>query len=198
MAELTGEQREGIAAEVFAKTEIPLSKDDPIFALVQILSIAQEKQQAEIKESNQQAATALRAVADLIEKRTNNLESTVDAFLESRMEAANTTIDMETKRLTGIVQDELTAFATSLSDNIADTLKRSVEKECIAPIRDALDVIPQRTWLESLWTLTACLAIGFAVGFIYFDGTIRYSLEYQLNAVTSRLPPAPSPSTKKS
>jgi hypothetical protein len=59
------------------------------------------------------------------------------------------------------------------------------------------NVVPQRTWLESLWTLTACLAIGFAVGFIYFDETIRYSLEYQLNEVTSRLPPAHTPSAKK-
>jgi hypothetical protein len=197
MAELTAEQREGIAAEVFTKTEIPLSKDDPIFALVQILSIAQEKQQAEIQESNQQAATALRAVADLIEIRSNHLQSTVDAFLESRMEAANTTIDTETKRLMGIVRDDLTAFTRILSENLAEDVRSAVEKQCITPIRNALDVIPQRTWLESLWTLTACLAIGFAVGFIYFDATIRYSLEYQLNEVTSRLPPAHSPSAKK-
>jgi hypothetical protein len=44
--------------------------------------------------------------------------------------------------------------------------------------------------------VAACLAIGFAVGFIYFDAIIRYSFEYQLNAVTSRLPPIQTPSTK--
>ena len=197
MAELTDEQREGIAAEVFAKTEIPLSKDDPIFALVQILSIAQEKQQAEIQESNQQAATALRAVADLIETRAKNLEHTVDAFLDSRMEAANTTIDMETRKQTIIAREELASFSQTLRENLAEDFRRAIEKQCITPIRDAIDVIPQRTWLESLWTLTACLAIGFAVGFIYFDGTIRYSLEYQLNEVTSRLPPVHAPSPKK-
>jgi hypothetical protein len=197
MAELTAEQREVLAREIFSKTEIPLSKDDPIFALVNILSVAQDQQQTELQASTHQATTALKAVASLVEERASKLEHIIDAYIQTRVEAANASIDAETKRLTATLQEELHEFAGTLSEDIAQNLKMSVEKECITPIRDALDVIPQRTWLESIWTLAACLAIGFAVGFLYFDATIRYSLEYQLNAVTSKLPPIHAPTPKK-
>jgi len=196
--ELTADMKDSLASEVFARTGVPISKDDPLFALVEIITIAQERQKIDLEESTHKATTALQAVAGQVEERSSKLGGVVDAYLQSRLEAANAVIDSETKRMTTIAQNELASFAKKVSEEMSEELKRNVEKECIAPIRQVLDVIPQRTWLESLWTLTACLAIGFAVGFIYFDATIRYSLEYQLNEVTSRLPPAPSPSTKKS
>jgi hypothetical protein len=197
MAELTTDQKDSLAAEVFAKTGVPVSKDDPLFALVEILSTAQERQKNDLDESTNKATTALRAVAGLVEERASKLEHIIDAYIQTRVEAANAAIDAETKRLTATIQEELHELAGTLSENIAKNLKTTVEKACVTPIRDALDVIPQRTWLESVWTLAACLAIGFGVGFIYFDATIRYSLEYQLNAVTSKLPPIHAPSPKK-
>ena len=197
MAELTTDQKDILAAEVFAKTGVPVSKDDPLFALVEILTTAQERQKIELDESTDKATTALRAVAGQVEERTSKLGDVVDAYLQSRLEAANAVIDAETHRVTAIAQDEFCVFAKKVSEDLAQELKRNIEKECIAPIRAALDVIPQRTWIESVWTLAACLAIGFAVGFIYFDATIRYSLEYQLNAVTSRIQPTSTPAPRK-
>lgn len=195
--ELTPDHKDAIAAEVFAKTGVPVSKDDPLFALVEILTLAQERQKTELEESTDKATTALQAVAGQVEERASKLGDVVDAYIQSRLEAANAVIDTETRRMTTTAQDELSGFAKKLREDLSQELKGSVERVCITPIRDALNVIPQRTWLESVWTLAACLAIGFAVGFIYFDATIRYSLEYQLNAVTSRLPPVNAPSQKK-
>lgn len=183
-------------AEVFQRTGVPLSKDDPLFAMAELLSMAQERQQEKLRETANHATAALEAVERRIQERTTALGSLVDAYVQSRVEAANTVIDAETRRLTLLAEDTLTTHTQRLMDEIAESLGQQIQKICVTPIRDALDIIPQRSWMDSLWTLAACLAIGFAVGFIYFDVTIRNSLEYQLMRVTNLLPPVHAPSKK--
>jgi hypothetical protein len=196
VGELTDAQKDHLAAEVFAKSGVPLSKDDPIFALVETIKAGQVSQPDRLLESLDESAVALSAAADRLLKRSTDLEAMVDAYIQSRLEAANATMDIEVKRMTSLAQEELRAFTLNLGGELGKSLNTSLEDACIKPIREALDVIPQRSWLESVWTLAACLAIGFLVGFIYFNGTIRDTLEYQLQEVTAKLP-SPSPAPKK-
>ena len=196
MAELTQNERDSMVAEIFQRTGVPLSKDDPLFAMAELLSMAQDRQHEQLRATANHATAALEAVERRLQERAASLGDLVDAYVQSRIESANNSIDAETRRLTLLAEETLTKHTQSIRDEIAETLGQQIQKICVTPIRDALDVIPQRSWMDSLWTLTACLAIGFAVGFIYFDVTIRNSLEYQLNAVTSKLQPVHAPSKK--
>lgn len=170
MKTLSDAERESLAAMVFAKTGIPLSKEDPIFALVEILKASDAVLMERIQGVCESATLALTKAAADIESRSTQLESMVDHYIQSRLEASNATLDIETKRLKTETVEAIHAFSVDLKTELKQDLRVFSEEQCIRPLQEILEIIPQRSWLENVWTLAACLAIGFATGLLYFEG----------------------------
>jgi vacuolar-type H+-ATPase subunit H len=173
MSTLTDQEREVIRANVFSETGIPLSREDPIFALVEIIKASDEVVLERVSTACDRATQSLTQAAEHLEERSGQLESMVDSYIQSRIEAANAAIDSETKKLKERTEIEIQALSSKLQNDLMQELKAYTEAQCIRPLQEALAFIPHRSWLENLWTLTACLAIGFATGFLYFDGSIH-------------------------
>ena len=193
MGLLSAKDRESLAAEVFLKTGVPLSKEDPIFALVEILKTTQIDQEASFDAICHRAVDALNRAAEHMEDRTDALKSLVDTYIEHRLEAANAMLDQESVRLGNALQDSLMHTQENFRVLLTDEIKRHGNSAYDHASLMGEPVMAERSWMENLWTLAACLAIGFAVGFIYFNGTIREPLLSQLERVTSRLPAPPAP-----
>lgn len=177
MNTLNDPEREAIAAEIFSKTGIPLSKDDPIFALVEIIKTSDARLIERIHGECDRATTALTHAVDHLNERSKEFKSMVDSYAEVHIEATRATIDIDTQRMKTDTKEALLAFSMELKAGVAQELKTFSETQCIRPLRETLERIPERSWLENVWTLAACLAIGFATGFLYVDGTIRVPLE---------------------
>lgn len=192
MGLLSLKDRESLAADVFLKTGVSLSKEDPIFALVEILKTTQAEQEATFDAACHRAVDALNRAVDQMEDRTAALKSLVDTYIEHRLEAANATLDQESVRLSNTLQESLKQTHEDLRALLADEIKRFGNSAYDRTSLMGEPVITERSWMENLWTLAACLAMGFAVGFIYFNGTIREPLLSQLERVTSRLPSPPA------
>jgi hypothetical protein len=188
MSTLNDHEKELITAEIFSKTGIPLSKEDPIFALVEIIKASDDSLVERIHGECDTATTALAHASDHITERSKEFKSMVDSYAEVHIEATRATIDIETKQMKTTIQEELHAFSSDLKKGLVEELKTFSQTECIQPLREVLEIIPQRSWLENVWTLAACLAIGFATGLLYFDGTIRVPLEGSSARVNTKTP----------
>lgn len=173
MSALTDQDIDTIQAHVFAATGIPLSKEDPIYALVEIIKASDEIVVERVSTACDRATSSLATAAEHLEVRSRQLESMVDSYIQSRIEAANVTIDLETKSLKDRTEGEIQALSSKLQAEVMRELKAYTETQCIQPLKEALAFIPHRSWLENLWTLAACLAIGFGTGLLYFEGSIQ-------------------------
>lgn len=193
MGLLSPKDRDTLAAEIFLKTGVPLSKEDPIFALVEILKTSQAEQEASFDAACHRAIDALNQGVAHMEDRTAALKSLVDTYIEHRLEAANAMLDQEAVRLGREFQESLLQSHEAFRDLLSDEIKRLGGSAYDGASYVGDPVITERSWMENLWTLAACLAMGFAVGFIYFNGTIREPLLSQLERVTSKLPSPPPP-----
>ena len=193
MGLLSLKDRESLAAEVFLKTGVPLSKEDPIFALVEILKSTQAEQEASFDAACYRAVDALNKAVDHMEDRTAALKSLVDTYIEHRLEAANAMLDQDALRLGNALQESLIQTQEDFRALLKDEIQRLGNSAYDHASLIGEPVIMERSWIENLWTLAACLAMGFAVGLIYFNGTIREPLLSQLERVTSRLPSPPAP-----
>lgn len=178
MSSLTDQEKEALADKVFSNTGIPLSREDPIFALVEIIKTTDDDVVERVNTACQGATASLTRAAEHIEQRSNALESMVDSYIQSRIEAANTTLDIETKRLKKDMENDIHSSAERLTDALTKQLASYVRDQCTHPLREALEMIPQRSWLENVWTLAACLAIGFATGIIFSEGTLRVRSDF--------------------
>lgn len=183
MSTLTDQEREIIRANVFSKTGIPLSKEDPIFALVEIIKASDEIVLDRLSTTCDRATRSLTKAAEHLEVRSGQLESMVDSYIQSRIEAANATLDIETRRLKERNEEEIRTLSATLREEFMRELKAYTETQCVQPLREALSFIPHRSWLENLWTLTACLAIGFATGLLYFEGPIQAKTRFTADSV---------------
>lgn len=188
MSTLNDQERDLIASEIFSKTGIPLSKEDPIFALVDIIKTSDDSLVERIHGECEMATAALAQASDHITERAKEFKSMVDSYAEVHIEATRATIDIETKQMKTTIQEELRAFSSDLKRGLVEELKTFSETQCIQPLREALEIIPQRSWLENIWTLAACLAIGFVTGLLYFEGTVRVPLEGSSAKVNTKIP----------
>ena len=191
MGQLKAKDREALAAEIFFKTGIPLSKEDPIFAMVELLQLQSNEQQMRFGTTCDRAVEALQSATNQLEARSETFKDMVDAYIQHRVEAANVDLDIEMNRLTGLASHAVQEVQEQAINRLYTQFSSVLETASNTPIKDRLDLFPERSWMESLWTLAACLSIGFAVGLIYFNGTIRGPLESELSELTRKLPSPP-------
>lgn len=173
MTQLSDQDREVLAEKVFSRTGIPLSSDDPIFAVVEIIKSADEALIDRVDTACFRATSSLTQAAEHIEERSIALQSMVDSYIESRIEAANATLNIETKRLKSEIDDHFRSEADRLTKGMIQELGSFTKMQCIHPLSEALERIPQRSWLENVWTLVACLSIGFLTGFVLSQGSLH-------------------------
>lgn len=177
MNTLNDPEKEAIAAEIFSKTGTPLSKDDPIFALVEIIKTSDAALIERIQGVFEQTTAAVTNAAEHLNERSLQFQSVIDSYAQIHIEATNATLDIETKQMKAETKEDLRAFSMELKASLAQELRTFSETQCIQPLQEVLEIIPQRSWLENVWTLAACLAIGFATGLVYFEGKVRVPLE---------------------
>lgn len=195
MGLLKNKERERLAAEVFLKTGVPVSPEDPIFAMVEILKSNQASQEASFEALCEKASQALKTSVDDLAMRSDALKGLIDSYLENRLEAANVTLDLETQRLKSTCQESCISSHDHLRDLVTKELSRLHRMIAEEKPSSPNNVSPLRAWIDSVWTLTACLAIGFMSGFIYFNGTIREPLVSQLERLSTK-PPASAVTAK--
>lgn len=188
MAQLKAKDREALAAEIFFKTGVPLSKEDPIFALVELLQLHTNQQQVLFSTTCDRAVEALQHATSHLGERSEAFKDVVDAYIQNRLESANTDLEIEMNRLRGLASEAVHEVQEQAMNRLCTQFSSVLETACIKPINDRLDLLPERSWMESIWTLAACLSIGFAVGLIYFNGTIRGPLESEIWELTRKLP----------
>ena len=170
------------------KTGIPFSKDDPLFALVEIFNTVGITQEKALGKACNEALDALKAAAQHLDSRGQEFQLVTDTYLQNRLEAANATLEFEAQRLTQSIQEPLCHFKEDLKMLLLNDIKSTLEESYKNPLVKAEDVFPEHSWIDSLWTLTACLAIGFLLGFIYFNGTIRGPLLSHMELLANKLP----------
>lgn len=173
MGALNPHNHERLVQEIFAETGIAISKEDPLFALVEILRREKMQQAEALQGAADSVIQAVHAATDRLEHKTEFLESIAENYIQARIEAANASIDQEARRIAVKAQDDLTRGLESLAEALSHEVAQRCEKGLLEPLKEITEDIPQRSWIESTWTLAACLAIGFMAGFIYFDQTVR-------------------------
>lgn len=195
MGLLKSKDRELLATEVFLKTGVAISAEDPIFALVEILKSNQVSQEASFEALCETATQALKTTADDLAMRGDALKGLIDSYVEHRLEAANLRLDLETQQLKASLHDSLKGDQQALKQMISLELSR-LQETIRSTATPTTNDEHARSWMDSLWTLTACLAIGFVAGFIYFNGTMRGPLIAQLELLSTKIP-ATAVSTKR-
>jgi len=188
MGLLKTKDRESLAAEIFMKTGVPLSTEDPIFALVEILKANQVAQEASFDSLCASATNALKSASEDLIMRSEALKNLVDTYIEHRLEAANVSLEMETKRIHATFHDTLQKVQEDFRNQMSHEFQQLVGERYNNTDSKSDIVFQEHSWIDSLWTLTACLAIGFLLGFIYFNGTIRGPLLSHMELLANKLP----------
>ena len=188
MGILKNKDQELLAAEVFLKTGIPISPEDPIFAFVELLKSNQADQEATFDVLCHRATDCLKAASEDLAMRSEAIRNLVDTYIEHRLEATNVTLDLYAHSAMKTYEEAIRQSHDELTNMLRIEFNRLLDEGYNKPELKTDVVFPTRSWIDSLWTLTACIAIGFLVGFIYFNGTIREPLLSQLELLERQLP----------